>query len=286
MRTLDTELLLDAHAELGEGPVWDEREHRLLWVDITQSRVHSLDPVTGRDEHFDVGQHVGAVGLRASGGLVMAVRDGFAATDRQGHVRMLAEADPDPNIRMNDGKPDPGGRFWAGTIAYDQTPGAATLFRLDPDGAVRAMVTEVTNSNGLDWLDDRMYYIDTKTRRVDVFDYDVADGSIRNRRRVVDVDDGSPDGMTLDADGCLWVAVHHQGEIRRFTPDGQLDTVVRVPVDKVTSCCFGGEDLATLFITTASEGMDQDELREQRHAGGVFACQPGVTGRQPFRYAG
>jgi sugar lactone lactonase YvrE len=163
------------------------------------------------------------------------------------------------------------------------------LYRLDPDLTVHQMVTDVTVSNGLDWTNDgrRMYYIDTRTRGVDLFDFDMQTGSISGRRRLITFEEGAgvPDGMTLDADGALWVAVHSSGTVRRYTPDGVLDLVVRVPgVAMVTSCAFGGPDLADLYITTMQYGMSAEAKRSQPHSGALFRCRPGARGRRTNRF--
>jgi sugar lactone lactonase YvrE len=191
---------------------------------------------------------------------------------------------------MNDGKCDAAGRFWAGTMAFDYRRGAGALYRLDPDGRVHTMVRDVTISNGLDWTDDgrRMYYIDTPTKSIDVFDFDLASGAIASRRSLVQVPDGQgfPDGMTLDAEGGIWVALFRGGVVRRYTPDGALDREIRLPVTQPTSCAFGGRDLRDLYITTAANTLSPEERARQPHAGGVFRCRPGVQGRPANRFRG
>src|SRR5262249_13029207 len=200
----DAELVLDAQAELGEGPVWDPSSSCLLFVDILRGRVHRFNPATGALQAFDVGQFVGAVAIAESGDLVLAVRDGFARMNlSSGHVEMIAEVEADrPDQRMNDGKCDAEGRFWAGTMALDERGGAGALYRLDPDGQVHTMLRHVSISNGLDWSsDDRlMYFIDSPTQSVDLFDFDLTSGAITNRRSLVRVGavHGLPDGLTLD----------------------------------------------------------------------------------------
>jgi sugar lactone lactonase YvrE len=289
---IGAELLVDAHAKLGEGPVWDEREGCLWWVDILGEAIHRTDPASGSDEIVPVGQLIGAVVPRASGGLVAAVQDGFVAVDpANGRVEGLVPVEAtDPTTRMNDGKVDPAGRFWAGTMGVDHRPNAGTLYRLDPDLRVTAMVTGTTISNGLDWSPDgqTMYYIDTPTRRVDRFDFDPATGAIRGRTPAVAIREGagSPDGMTVDADGFLWVALWDGWAVERYSPGGRLERRVEVPAQQASSCAFGGPDLEFLFITTAQEGFPPGGLPDQPHAGGLFVCRPGVRGRPPFRFAG
>ena len=290
--TSEVELVLDAHAELGEGPTWHAAESALVWVDITRCLVHRYTPASGRDESIDVGQHVGAAAPRAAGGLVLALRDGVGILDTATRrVEMIADIEADhPGNRMNDGKCDSAGRFWAGTMAYDNRPGAGALYRLETDRHVARVLSAVTISNGIGWsLDDRlMYYIDTPTLGVDVFDYEAATGAITNRRRLITIppEAGQPDGMTVDSDGFLWVALWGGWAVHRYSPKGVLDRVVKLPVAKVTSCAFGGPDLADLYITSASIELSPDELREQPHAGGLFRHRPGVAGLPTHSFKG
>jgi len=288
-RRIDAALLFDVRAELGEGPIWDPVDACLYFVDILRGRVHRYDPDTGTSRVYAVDRKVGAVGLCATGDLILAVQGGFTRLDQTtGRTTVIAEVDADrPDLRMNDGKCDPLGRFWAGTMALDERRGAGALYRLDPDGRVHTMRREVTISNGLDWTGDgRMYYIDSPTQRVDVFDFDGASGAIENRRPFVriPVEEGTPDGLTLDADGFVWVALWGGGAVHRYTPDGRLNMVVHVPARYPTSCTFGGADLGDLFITTASVKLTEQERAEQPHAGGLFHARPGAKGRAPHRF--
>jgi sugar lactone lactonase YvrE len=286
------DVVLDVHASVGEGPVWDNRTNTLVWVDIMNNAVHVFDPASGQDRAVDVGQPVGAAGLRERGGLVLALRDGFAVLDPDlGDLHWVAKVEETvPTNRMNDGKCDAAGRFWAGTMAFAVTPGAASLYRLDPDYRVTRVLTDITLSNGLDWSRDnhQMYYIDSTTQRVDAFDFDLEHGTLGERRAVITVPPelGLPDGMTVDAEGGLWVAVHGSGAIHRYTPDGKLDRTVRVPARQVTCCAFGGPDLADLYITSMTYGLSLEALGEQPRAGAVFRTRPGVHGRPSYRFAG
>jgi sugar lactone lactonase YvrE len=288
----DVALALDAQAELGEGPVWDPRGACLYFVDILRGRVHRFDPATHTLRTYDVGSMVGAVVLTGGEELMLAVHSGFARLNTPtGAVEVVAEIDDaHPDLRFNDGKCDPRGRFWAGTMALDERQNAGALYRLDPDRRVHTMLRDVTISNGLDWSDDAktMYYVDSPTRSIDVFDFDVEDGSIRNRRSFVRIPrgEGIPDGMTLDADGCVWVALWGGGAAHRYAPDGSLDTIVRVPTRYATSCAFGGFDLGDLYITTAHVKLTAEERAAQPHAGGLFVARPGPKGRAPNRFTG
>jgi sugar lactone lactonase YvrE len=292
MPVYDAELVLDAQAELGEGPVWDPASSCLFFVDILRGYVHRFDPATGALQAYDIGQFVGAVAVAESGDLMLAVRDGFARMNLgSGRVQMVAEVEADrPDQRMNDGKCDAEGRFWAGTMALDERGGAGALYRLDPDGRVHTMLRQVSISNGLDWSSDErlMYFIDSPTQSVDLFDFDLTTGAIANRRSLVRVGavHGLPDGLTLDADGGVWVSLWGGGEVRRYTPEGGLDAIVRVPTQFPTSCTFGGSDLSDLYITTASVKLSSDERASQPHAGAVFRARPGVVGRPANRFKG
>lgn len=282
------ELVLDAHAELGEGPIWDASTKTLLWVDLLRGQVHRFDPATRVDDCLELGQPVGAAAVRAAGGLVLALRDGFAVK-ADGQLQWIADTERDkPQNRMNDGKCDPAGRFWAGTMALDSMPGAGSLYRLDPDHTVTRVLDGVTISNGLGWSpsNDTMYFIDTGQQGVDAFDYDHATGNVRNRRRLVDIpkDSGVPDGMAVDADGYLWVALCFGWAVHRYAPDGSLDQIVELPVSLVTSCAFGGPDLTDLYITSGRLGLSDEALREQPQAGALFRYRPGVAGLPPAQY--
>ncbi len=290
---LEVEVVLDAHAHVGEGPVWDDRTNTLVWVDIMGQAIHVYDPATGQDKAMDVGQPVGAAALRERGGLVLALRDGFAVLDElPGELRWVAKVEEDtPTNRMNDGKCDPAGRFWAGTMSFSgNMPAAGALYRLGPDYRVTRVVPDITLSNGLDWsLDNRrMYYIDSMTQRVDTFDFDLDSGSLTNRQTVLDIpkDEGLPDGMTLDAEGGLWLAQHGSGTVRRYLPTGEIDKVVRLPVKMATCPAFGGPDYSDLYITTMNFGMSAEARQDQPLAGALFRCRPGVRGRPAFRFAG
>jgi sugar lactone lactonase YvrE len=290
----DLELVLDAHANLGEGPAWDDTAGLLIWVDIPAGRVHRFDPSTGSDETFDVGQPVGAAVPTADGRLALAVSDGFALLDPETRaLERIADVEAElPETQMNDGKCDPAGRFWAGTKDNDGRRPIGSLYRLDGDSTVDRIVTDVVISNGLGWSPDgrTMYYIDSKTYAVDAFDFDMGTGSASRRRRAIATPEpwGLPDGMTVDEEGFLWVAFWGGSAVRRFAPDGSVAAVIEFPVSQVTSCAFGGEELADLYVTSASGGLTPEERARQPHAGGLFRLRPGVRGlpARPYEMTG
>jgi sugar lactone lactonase YvrE len=289
-RLLDAELVVTPQCVLAESPVWDADRKVLLWVDILGGQVHEFDPATGARRQFSTGAPVGAVGLTTTGGLVLALVDGFALADIAGEsiTRIPGLVTDERAVRFNDGKPDPWGGFCAGTMQWRDGGQPGCLYRLAPDGSVTELVPGVTVSNGLDWTDDRriFYYVDSPSGGVDVFDTDPASGALLGRRRFVDIPaaQGSADGLTIDADGGVWVAVWGSGEVRRYTPAGRVDTVVRLPAQEVTSVAFGGADLSVLYITTAREHLTAAERAAQPHAGDVFGCRPGVSGRRAFLF--
>jgi sugar lactone lactonase YvrE len=230
--------------------------------------------------------HVGTVAAalrpRRGGGAVIAVERGFVLEDADGARTPLDPIWSDEGVRMNEGGCDPDGRFWCGSMAYDQRPGAAALYRLDPDGRVHLVLDGVTISNGLDWSPDDAvaYYSDTPTREVSALDPDL---SARRTFAEIAPGDGVPDGLTVDAEGGVWVALYGGAAVRRYTPAGALSQVVELPVTNVTACTFGGPGLSTLFITTSRETIPDDEEPE---AGSIFACEPGVAGRPARTFAG
>jgi sugar lactone lactonase YvrE len=287
---LEAGVVLAAGAALGEGPVWDPRDQTLLWTDIARGEVHRLSPDTGTDTATAYGQPVGAVAWRRGGGLVLATRDGFRIVSDSGAEQVVPVQADQPDQQMNDGKCDRRGRFWAGTSSVSRRPGASALYRLGPDRRVETVLTGVSMSNGLGWSpDDRLfYYVDSATQRVDAFQVDPDSGELRGRRPLVHVPRslGIPDGLTVDADGCVWLALWGAGAVHRYTPAGRLDGVLRVPASQVTSCAFGGPGLRDLYVTSASQGLHGRELADQPLAGAVFAARPAVGGFAADGFAG
>jgi sugar lactone lactonase YvrE len=295
-RRTDVELVHDAHAVVGEGPAWDERTGTLLWVDILSSRIHRFDPDSGPAEPLVAPVHVGAVVPRRGGGIVVAAQNGFwlgddGASSGRDLRHWVAVEEADAETRFNDGKCDPRGRLWAGTKEYAGAPGRGSLYRLDPDGTVTRQVADIAISNGLAWSRDgaTMYYIDSMTYQVDAFDFALAEGTIARRRPVLTFDPagGLPDGMTIDADGGLWVAFFGGGCVRRFDPvTGESTIQVDLPVSNVTSCAFGGPDLDDLYITSSNRDLDDAGHRREPTAGGLFRIRPGVRGTPTDLFAG
>ena len=244
-------------AELGEGPTWDPAGGRLIWVDILSARVHTYDPSTGRRTVMATGQHVGAAKPRAGGGLVVVLRDGTGLYDADGAFSWLVH-DPVPGRRGNDAAVAPDGALWAGTMRYDEAAAGGSLSRIAADGTVSRLPDPVTVSNGTGWSPDGrlMYYTDTPTRRIDVFDVDGA--RVRDRRTFATVEQGAgwPDGLTVDAEGCVWTALWDGAALHRYSPDGRLDRVVELPVRRPTACAFGGPGLRDLYVSTARTGLD------------------------------
>lgn len=271
------EQITESVAHHAEGPVWSERWGGLRWVDMLAGDVLSLD-VGGAIERRHVGRVAAALRPRRGGGAVIAVERGFALEDAAGEIETLPEVWSDPGVRMNEGGCDPRGRFYCGSMAYDQAPGAAALYRLDPDRSVRVALDGVTISNGIEWSPDgtAVYYNDTPTGRVDRFDYDPVAGLHGRRPFVAPAEGvGLPDGLTVDAEGGVWVALYGGGAVHRYTPDGALDAVVEVGAGQVTACTFGGDDLRELYITTSRENLPDDA---EPAAGALFRIVPGVRG--------
>jgi sugar lactone lactonase YvrE len=283
------EVVTAAGAELGESPVWDVRSSRLAWVDITAKRIHLTDAASGNTETIEVPLHVGAVAPRAAGGFVAALQDGFWIVGDGPARRIATVPETSPSLRFNDGKCDPAGRFWAGTMAYDEAERAGALYRLDPDGRVRLVLDDVTISNGLAWSFDggTMHYIDTPTQRVDAFSYDAATGEIGDRRPEIHIppEAGAPDGMTIDADGGHWIALWGGSAVHRYL-DGHLERVIELPVSQPTSCCFGGDRLDELYITSARQGLSPEARQAQPLAGALFRIRAGVRGLAPAVFDG
>ena len=290
---IKAQIVLDAKAKLGEGSIWHPKENKLYWVDIEGKSLHIYDPVTNKDKEFALGSRVGTVVPIESGGALVALQSGIHKIDtKTGKLTFISNPLPDTvNLRFNDGKCDPAGRFWIGTLAMDSRRRGAVLWRMDKDKSLHLMLDSVSISNGIVWTADRktMYYNDTPTGTIQGFDYDDKTGEISNRRVVVRIarGGGSPDGMTIDADGNLWVALWGSGSVGKFDPrTGQLLQKIIVPAPNVSSCAFGGKNLETLYITTARAWVSEEKLKEFPLSGGLFAVKPGVRGVPAEFYKG
>jgi len=287
------ELVLDARANLGEGALWHAGSQSLFWVDILEGNLHIFNPATRRDREIRIGQHVGTVVARRSGGVLLALHHGIAQLDLATE-KLTTLVDPEshlPSNRFNDGKCDPAGRFWAGTMPIGAMAPTGSLYCLDPDLTVKQMVTPVSCSNGIVWSHDKrtMYYIDTPLFRVDAFDYDNETGAVSNRREAFPVPQnlGYPDGSTLDAEGMLWIAHWGGSCVTRWDPRaGKLLSTVKVPTSNVTSCAFGGPKLDLLYMTSAWLALDEKARQAQPHAGSLFVADVGVTGVPAAEFAG
>jgi sugar lactone lactonase YvrE len=285
------DIALDAGDQLGEGPFWDELRGELLRVDISRGLVHGWNPATGAAWRREFDEEVGAAVPRAGAdGLVLAVGRSIVLDEGE-RLRVLASVEEDrPGNRFNDCKCDPAGRLWAGTMSGESSPGAGALYRLAPGGDIERVISGTTISNGLGWspAGDLMYFIDSTTHRIDVFDYDAGSGEIANRRAFAEIDpsDGLPDGMTVDSEGGVWVCLFGGGAVRRYAEDGALEATVPLPVTNPTSPVFGGQDLRMLYVTSARHGLSDDQLAAEPPAGAVLALEPGVAGLPGNRFAG
>jgi sugar lactone lactonase YvrE len=270
----------------GEGPFWDAVNDRLLLVDMLAGALVAVD-ADGGTERRKVVDVAAAIRARRQGGYVLATENRFVLLRPDlTEERQLPRVFTDPRIRMNDGGCDPQGRFYCGTMAYDETPGAGTLYRLDPDGRVEVTLRNVTISNGVQWnrAGDTVFYADTPTGRVDSFAFDLASGVFTDRRTFAEISGGGhPDGMAIDEEDGLWVALWGGSAVHRYDPSGRLDRVVELPVSTVTACAFGGPDLRTLFITTSRQGLEEDD---QPEAGAVFRYESDVRGAPQHTYRG
>jgi sugar lactone lactonase YvrE len=285
------EVAVDSRDQLGEGPVWDAQLDELLRVDIARGRVHGWSPSTGAAWCRQHDGEVSAVAPRARGrGRLLAVGHRLLLDDGE-RTHVLASVEDDrPDNRFNDCKCDPQGRLWAGTMSKARSPGAAALYRLTPGAGLECVVAGTTVSNGLAWspTGDRMYFVDSTTQRVDLFDFDARTGAVAGRRVFAEIDaaDGLPDGLTVDSEGGLWLCLFGGGAMRRYGEDGRLEAVVTLPVTNPTSPTFGGPGLRTLYVTSARQRLSEAQLAVEPLAGAVLAMEPGVAGLPANRFAG
>jgi len=287
--------VLDAEARVGEGAMWDERTARLWWVDIEGKALHCFDPASGQDQSWPMPSRIGCFVFRQAGGFVVALEDGFAFFDPEsGAIEPIADPEPDkPGNRFNDGTPDPAGRFIAGTMPLGERLPVAAIWRLAADRSVELLADGFKVTNGMAFSPDgRLFYFsdsDPSVQTIWVADYDAATGAMTGRRVFAETHDlaGRPDGGTIDADGCYWMAGVGGWQLIRFTPDGRVDQIVAMPVEKPSKIAFGGADLSTLYVTTIGSGPAPGTEARQPQRGGLFALRvPGVQGLPVWRFAG
>jgi sugar lactone lactonase YvrE len=277
--------LTDVITHHGEGAGWHRGERALKCVDLLVGDVVTLAEDGTVAHRLRVGTVAAAWRERTGGGLVVATERGFGLVGADGSLGWLGEAWSDPGVRMNDGACDPQGRFYCGSMAYDARAGAGTMWRLDPDRSVHRVADGFTIANGLVWSLDgsTVYHVDTPTGRIDGYAFDAEAGRFGERRTVAEVPGGDPDGMTIDAEGGLWVALWGGSAVHRYGTDGELTEVIDIGARQVTSCAFGGQDLDRLFVTTSRQGLDDGD---DPAAGSVFVAEVGVRGVPLLAFGG
>jgi sugar lactone lactonase YvrE len=276
------ELVVDAGNEIGESPIWDQARQRLLWVDIPAGTVNSFEG-GAHQSSTPIGQSLGFLAPNREGGFVVGVRDGIGILDANLRFELVAPLElGTPETRMNDGKCGPDGRLWAGTIVLTADRPVGSLYRVSKEFKIDRVLQSLTCSNGMAWNNrgDLMYFTDSPTGRIDVLDYDVDTGQATNRRPFVRVEGtpGTPDGMTIDVDDALWVAVAGGACVRRYLADGRLDMEIAVPAPFTASCAFGGANYDELYVTTGRAMQSPESLAAYPHSGAVFVCRPGPVG--------
>ena len=287
----EVELVIDSKSELGEGAIWNYRTGELLWIDIKGKILNFYKPLTANNKEMFTGQMIGTVVPTESDMVMVALQNGIYSLDpKTGTKKLIVNPEEDlPNNRFNDGKCDHKGRFWAGTMSTQNEKNVGALYCLDTDSTIRKMIDNVSISNGIVWsLDNtKMYYIDTPTKKVMGYDFSSETGDISNPKVAIEIPEniGSPDGMTIDEEGNVWIALWGGSAVGCWNPEtGKLLRTIEVPAKNVTSCAFGDKDLGTLYITTARTGTSDEELIKFPYAGGVFKVKPGVKGKEAFFY--
>lgn len=285
------ELVIDSKSELGEGAIWNTRTGELLWINITGKILNFYNPKTENNKEMFTGQIIGTVVATETGKVLVALQNGiYNFNPDTGTKKLIIDPEENlPNNRFNDGKCDPAGRFWVGTMSTQNEKKAGALYRLDADSSIHKMIEDVSISNGIVWSLDKtkMYYIDTPTQKVVVYDYNNESGNISNVKVAIEIsnDLGSPDGMTIDEEGNLWIALWGGSAVGCWNPEsGELLRTIEIPAKNVTSCAFGDDDLGTLYITSACIATTDEDLRKYPNAGGVFRIRPGVKGVEAYFY--
>ncbi|MBD2820114.1 SMP-30/gluconolactonase/LRE family protein [Xenorhabdus sp. 42] len=312
---MEATLAIDARNIIGEGPLWDAGEARLLWCDNALGIVREAQSDNGKDwhtgRHWTLNRHIGGAVPRQNGGVIVVAGTDILALDDDGYITPFAQLDADPKkVRANDVKCDAQGRLWVGTLGNDiltssgeVIEGQGSLYRIDPDGTMTTILNDITLSNGLDWSPDgtSFYYVDSHTLAVDIFDFDASEGTLHNRRcfKAFAKGEGIPNGLVVDQEGCIWLALMGSGAVHRYSPAGELMGKVLISTPAVTSCTFGGIHGDNLFITSAGRklpdithhlyGLSLDIVEQSATApgaGGLFICQPGVSGPAATPFAG
>ena len=292
---MEAKSLISSQNQLGESPLWSVEEQVLYWVDIYGKRIERYNPQTEERQTFHLPCQVGTVAFREKGGFILATDQGFATWDgKSEHVEWLLNPEKGkPFYRFNDGKVDPGGRFWAGTMydgeQLDPRP-TGSLYRLDPDMSIHTKATGVLISNGIGWSPDHrvMYYTDSVLKTIYAYDYDPASGEVANRRLFVHTPDepGDPDGLTVDSQGFIWSARWNGWKVTRYDPAGRLEREIKVPTACPSSVMFGGSNLKDLYITSAWKELSPEERNVQPLAGNLFRISVEVQGLPEFKFAG
>ncbi len=291
MKLSSPELLIDAHAFLGEGPYWDAVDQQVCWVDIFAGSLHQYDIRTEQDVVINLGNWIGCAAPTKNGGIILGMKNGLSIFQRtDGTIKLISE--PEKNLtgnRFNDGKCSPSGQFIAGTMDNNEVEKTGSLYSLDQNGNVRILLSDLGISNGLTWSPDNkvFYFIDTPTRSVTAFDYDIVSGEIANPRIVIKIpaELGWPDGMTSDSSGNLWIALWGGASVTVWNPaDGKLINKISFPAKNVTSCVFGGSGLNKLFVTTACKGLDDQDLQKYPQSGGFFSVETNVIGSPTYLF--
>ena len=289
----EVELVLDSKSDLGEGAIWNHETQRLYWIDITGKILNIYNPALGNNKEMMTGQMIGTVVPSARGNVIVALQNGIYAMDIQtGTKKLIVDPESDkPGNRFNDGKCDPAGRLWAGTMRQDATGNDGALYRMEGSGSVKKMIPDVGISNGIVWSADvkYMYYIDSPSQKVMRYQYDEETGEISHPEVAVEIPQemGLPDGMSIDSEGNLWVALWGGSAVGCWNPEtGKLVRKLKVPAKNVTSCAFGDSDFKTLYITTARQDMSPEELTELPLSGGLFKVRTEVAGTPAFFFKG
>jgi sugar lactone lactonase YvrE len=277
---MSLEIVVEHTCLLGEGPVWDARRKMICWVDILNGIIHQYAPGQKKHTTISVHQMIGSLAVCTSGNFIAALKKGLAFINSiNGEMKMIADPESHlPHNRFNDGKCDPAGRFWAGTMSLSEAPNAGSVYMVERDLLITKKIESVTISNGMAWSADHktFYYIDTPTWEVVAYDYDKDTAHISNKRVIINIakEDGCPDGMTIDSDGMLWIAHWDGWQVTRWNPlTAEKLYHIKLPVARVTSCTFGGENLEDLYITSAKVGITQEELKKQPLAGSLFVIR-------------